>query len=187
MLDILKNKATFQSIILACLPLTAISNKALPSIIAAIILLFSANLTSLASSYLKRLLPNAALLFAKLVISAGVVGVITALLSIIAKAQIDDMGIYIPIITISTVLLLNQDTNSVNTIKENLITSSAAAVLIIVCGILRELLGFGSLFGFDLYTKFVSPIGFLVSSAGGLFTLSALCAIYALLIRKDDK
>lgn len=191
MFDILKNKAVFKSIILACLPLTAITNKVLPSIIAAVILLLSATLTFLASFYLKKLLPDKAIFFATLIISAGVVGVITALLSIIAKAQIDDMGIYIPIITISTVLLLNQDTDSIKTIKESLlntlVTSSAAAVIITICGFLREFLGFGSLFGFDLYTKFVSPIGFLANSAGGLFTLSALCAVYALLTRKEDK
>ncbi|MBO5873109.1 MAG: hypothetical protein J6Q56_02770 [Clostridia bacterium] len=191
MFDILKNKTAFKSIVLACLPLTAVTNKVLPSIIAAVILLLSATLTSLASSCLERLLCNKALLFARLIISAGVVGIVAPLLTIIAKAQIDYMGIYIPLITISTVLLLNQDADSIKTIKENLIktliTSSAAVVIIILCGFLREFLGFGSLFGFDLYTKFISPIGFFATSAGGLLTLSFLSAVYALLIRKEDK
>lgn len=191
MFDILKNKTAFKSIVLACLPLTAVTNKVLPSIIAAVILLLSATLTSLASSCLERLLCNKALLFARLIISAGVVGIVAPLLTIIAKAQIDYMGIYIPLITISTVLLLNQDADSIKTIKENLIktliTSSAAVVIIILCGFLREFLGSGSLFGFDLYTKFISPIGFFATSAGGLLTLSFLSAVYALLIRKEDK
>ena len=132
-----------------------------------------------------------ALHFARFIISAGVVGIFTPLLSIIANAQIDEAGIYISLITISTALLLSQDTDNINTTKEGffntLIISSAASLLIIVCGFLRELLGFGSLFGFDLYTKFISPIGFLTSSAGGLFTLAVLCAVYALIIGKDAK
>ena len=191
MLDILKNKAVFTSIILACVPLTAISNKALTSIVTAIILFFSANLTSFALCYLKKFLSSKALHFARFIISAGVVGIFTPLLSIIANAQIDEAGIYISLITISTALLLSQDTDNINTTKEGffntLIISSAASLLIIVCGFLRELLGFGSLFGFDLYTKFISPIGFLTSSAGGLFTLAVLCAVYALIIGKDAK
>ena len=56
----------------------------------------------------------------------------------------------------------------------------ASAVLgggfLILSSLIREVLGLGSLFGIDLYTKYFSPIGFFATPAGG-FLIAALGVI----------
>lgn len=191
MLDILKSKSVYTNIVLAAVPLAAVCNTALSSLLAAVISLASVITTGVIVSALKNLLTEKIAPFAQLIISAGIVGILSALISLFAKEQISSLGIYIPLITLNTALLLNFDfaleSGIKDTLLRGLVTAGAGSALILVSGIIRELLGCGSLFGFDLYSKVITPIDFFKTSAGGLFTLAILSIVYALLVKKEGR
>ncbi len=191
MLNILKDKRIYTGIILSALPLTAVCTTAISALIAAVISLISVLSTGLVISALKKFITDKTAPFAQLVISAGFVGILSAVFSLFAQKQIGALGIYIPLITLSTSLLLNCDYTLNNGIKktalQGAVTVGASSLIIILCGILREFLGLGALFSIDIYTKHITPITFFTTPAGGLLTLALLSVAYALIIGKEDK
>lgn len=188
MLDVLKTKSTYSRMILSAIPLVAVCSTAANALIAAVISLVAVLLAGICISALKPFLNDKTAPFAQIIIAVGVIGILSMVGSLFAKELISDMSAYLPLIAVTTVLLLNADFALNNTVVTTLIgggiIGGASSLFIICCGILREILGRGSLFGIELYTPWFSPIEFFATPAGGLFTAAVLAIVYNLLVGK---
>lgn len=191
MLAILKDKTVYNKIILSVIPLTAICSTALSSLIAGITVIFAVSLSWVVVSALKQFLTSKTAAFARIVIAVGLVGIATMLFSIIFKDIIESIGIYLPLISITTAVLVSVDDIMVekplNVLLFGSVISSVAAGFLFMVGFLKEFLGMGSIFGLDIYTKIFTPVEFFKTPAGALLIGAALTVLYNTLVKFTEK
>ena len=191
MFDILKDKNVYNKIILSIVPLTAFCSTALSSIIAGIIVIFAVTLSWVAVSALKQFLTSITAPFVRIVIAVGIVGILTMLCSLIFIDAVSSIGIGLTLISVTTVLLVSADDvlaeKPLSVLKCGAIISTAAAGFLFVIGFLKEFLGTGSIFGFDIYTSFLSPIEFFKTPAGALLFCAAFTVLYNILVKLSEK
>lgn len=190
MLDILKNKKLYGRMVLSILPLLAVCGSLLDSLVAAAILVLTVVISAVALYLLRNLLNEKTSGFALLVISIGATGILSMIAELFASKQIVNLGIYIPLISLSVVFMLDLREVLSQPLKVSitkpLVLAFAATDFLIVSGALREFFGNGSILGFDVYSKYITPIGFLTTPAGGLFTAAVLVMIYNIVVGKED-
>ena len=167
------------------------SVSALSSLLVGVISLVAVCLSAVAVCLLKPLLNEKTAPFAKIIISVGVVGALTMCSALLMNKTADSVALYLPLISLTTVLLTDTKTiiNSkpLDTLKLSAVMGGLSADLLLTAGILRELLGAGSFFGLDVYTKVFSPIAFFTTPAGALFIVGLLAIGYNLLASYLEK
>lgn len=186
----LKNKEVFYKIVLSVIPGVAVCATALSSVVFGAISFVTVVVSWLLVCLIKNFLTEKTLPFAAAVISLGITGVLTMVASLFFKSYLEDVAYYLPLLAVTTTLLISKE-NVFGTIKNTLVTSlwsgGVGAVFLIITGILKEFLGNGSLFGFDIYTKIFSPAEFFKSSAGGLLIAAGLTVVYNLIVKGSEK
>lgn len=191
MFDILKDKNVYNKIILSIVPLTAFCSTALSSLIAGIIIIFAVTLSWTAVSALKQFLTSKTAPFVRIVIAVGIVGILTMLCQLIFKDTVSSIGIGLTLISVTTVLLVSTDDvlaeKPFSVLKYGAIISTASAGFLFVIGFLKEFLGTGSVFGFDIYTSFFAPFEFFKTPAGALLLCAALTVLYSVLVKLFEK
>ncbi len=191
MFAILKDKNVYNKIILSIVPLTALCSTALSAFIAGITIIFAVSISWMAVSALKQFLTSKTAPFVRIVIAVGIVGILTMLCSLIFKDAVSSIGIGITLISVTTVLLVSTDDvlseKPFSVLKYGAIISTSAAGFLFVIGFLKEFLGMGSVFGFDIYTSFLSPIEFFKTPAGALLFCAALTVLYNILVKLSEK
>ena len=191
MLSILKDKNTYSKIIIKALPLALVSVSAFTGLYVGIVSLLAVCLSSVAVCLLKPFISGKYAAIAKIIISVGVVGILTMTASLFMKKTVDSVALYLPLISLTTVLLI--DTNEVlnasplQALKNSALIGGLGADLLLTVGFLRELLGLGSFFGLDVYTKLFSPVTFFTTPAGALLLLGLLAIGYNLLATAIEK
>ena len=148
-------------------------------------------LSSVAVCLLKPFISGKYAAVAKIIISVGVVGILTMTASLFMKKTVDSVALYLPLISLTTVLLVDTQEilnySPVKALKVSALIGGLGADLLLTVGFLRELLGLGSFFGLDVYTKLFSPITFFATPAGALLLLGLLAIGYNLLASAIEK
>lgn len=191
MLSILEDKNTYSKIIIKTLPLALVSVSALTGLYVGIVSLLAVCLSSVAVCFLKPFISGKYAAVAKIIISVGVVGILTMTASLFMKKTVDSVALYLPLISLTTVLLVDTQEilsfSPLNALKNSALIGGLGADLLLTVGFLRELLGLGSFFGLDVYTKLFSPITFFATPAGALLLLGLLAIGYNLLATAIEK
>ncbi len=194
MFGILRTKEIYYKIILAAIPLMAVCRDAKSALVGAAATVTTVVLAALFVNLTKPLLSKKTAAFAHLLFGVGVVGVFSAFFSIFTKEIIEEITLYLPLIAVTSTFLADTDfalENSVlTTVTGSLLTTATSGAFLFVSGVIREFLGMGSLFGFDIYTKWFIPMDFFKNPAGALAVASVLTVIYNLLVNalvKEDK
>lgn len=168
-----------------------ISATALSSLFVGVVSLIAVCLSSLAVCLLKPFLNEKTAPFAKIVIAIGVVGVLTMCASLFMKKTVDSVSLFLPLVSVTTVLLTDTkqilDSSILDTLKSSALIGGLAADLLLTVGIFRELLGLGSFFGLDVYTKFFAPMTFFTKPAGALLLAGLLAIGYNLIASYIEK
>lgn len=191
MLDMLREKQLYESWMLAVIPMLAVCNTLKSGLIISALVLITLLLSALCVFLLKSFLTEKTAFFAQVVIAAGISGGSAMLLRLFFDEDITALGIYVPLVTIAAVLLVRGDyiinTDLFGVLVGCGLSSVVGVGLILVSSIIREILGYGSLLGFDLYGKFFTPISFFASPAGGLLTAAIIAIVYGLICAKTVK
>lgn len=191
MLTILKDKTVYNKIILSVVPFTALCSTALSALIAGVTVIFAVSLSWVAVSALKQFLTSKTAAFVRIVIAVGVVGITTMFFSIMFKDVIESISVYLPLISITTAVLVGSDDilseNPLNVLLFGAVISSAAAAFLFAVGLLKEFLGMGSIFGLDIYTKIFSPMEFFKTPAGALLICAVLTVFYNAIVKLSEK
>lgn len=152
-----------------------------------LVLIFS----NLFISMLRKFIPDKVRIAAYIVIIAGFVTVVEMLLKAYALSVSNALGIYIPLIVVNCIILGRAEAFAS---KNNVLLSAVDGLgmglgftcALTIIGSIREILGNGSLFGFNLFGSGFQPVSIMVLPPGAFLTLGLILAFINLIKAKKE-
>lgn len=133
-------------------------------------------------SMLRKVIPDKVRMPAFIVVVASFVTIVELLLKAYIPSLNDSLGIYIPLIVVNCIILGRAEAYaSKNPVLPSIFDGVGMGLgftLGLTCiGTFRELLGAGTVFGFNIAPSWYEPMAIFVLAPGALFTLAMLTAI----------
>ena len=189
MIKFILDKISFYKVILSVLPLTVfcltLKDGLTVGAAAFIIIIISALLTPLIYKYLSSKTAFAA----KILIASALSGLLFILLNLFLPQMAENLGVYMPLVAICAVIAsVNEKPVTFKTyISGQFFFGITSFLLLTLISLIREFLGAGSFFGFDLFSKWFEPIAFFSTSAGALLTVAVFVIVYQAIISRVKK
>lgn len=178
---IVKENPTFVLMLGMCptLAVTTSAKNGLGMGIATMVVLIMSNLLI---SLLRKVIPNGVRVPVYIIIIASFVTIVEMLMHAYVTALYDSLGIFIPLIVVNCIILGRAETfasknNPLLSIFDGVGIGLGFTVGLTVIGIVRELLGAGTIFGFKVTPESFEPVSIFVMAPGAFFVLAILCAI----------
>ncbi|MEO0198660.1 MAG: electron transport complex subunit RsxE [candidate division WOR-3 bacterium] len=168
----------------------AVSNAVINSISMGLSVLFVLFFSSFVIGLIKDIIPNEVRIPSFIVVIATFVTIADLFL----KAKFPDiskaLGPYIPLIVVNCIILGRQEAFTrrnklVASIMDALGMSLGYIIAIVVMGAFREILGFGTIFGYKILGAWYKPILVMILPPGAFLTLALLIGFMNLLTRKE--
>lgn len=161
-------------------PALAVSNTAINAAVMGLLTLLVLVLSSCLVSFMRKAVPNQARIPIFIVVIAGFVTLVELLMQGYFYQQYKLIGLFVPLIVVNCAILANAETMaSKNNITTSFIQSSIAGIgfmsAITLIGIIRELLGNLSLFGYKLVE--MNGILIFMTPAGAFIVLGVILAV----------
>ena len=139
-------------------------------------------LSNMMISLLRKVIPDSVRMPAYIVIIASFVTVVQLLIQAYVPSLYDALGIFIPLIVVNCIILGRAEAyaskNSVFlSIFDGIGMGLGFTCSLTIIGMIRELFGSGTLFGFTVMPSFYVPITILVMAPGAFFILALLSAL----------
>ncbi len=133
-------------------------------------------------SLLRKIIPDAVRVPVYITIIASFVTVIEMVMHAYVKSLYDSLGIFIPLIVVNCIILGRAESyankhNPLLSIFDGVGIGLGFTIGLTTIGIVRELLGSGSIFGLRIMPSSYEPISIFVMAPGAFFILAMLCAI----------
>lgn len=133
-------------------------------------------------SLVRKLIPDQVRLPAYIVIVASLVTVVQLLIQAYIPFLYDALGIYIPLIVVNCIILGRAEAYAsknppVLSIFDGLGMGLGFTLALTLIGLLRELLGNGTVFGYQIMPGFYQPVGIIVKAPGAFLVLAIIIAI----------
>ncbi len=185
---LIHNNATFKLVLGTCATL-ALSTSAINGLgmglSVTIVLLFS----NLFISLLRKVIPNAVRIPAFVVIIATLVTILRMVLEKYLPSLYDSMGVFLPLIVVNCMILGRAEAFAsknpvLDSVVDGVSTGLGFTVALTLLGVIREVLGKGSLFGVTLWNF---SIGFFSSSAGAFFVYGICIALFVYISDRFEK
>lgn len=168
--------------VLAMCPTLAVTSSAQNGIgmgLASTVVLMGANLVI---SLLRKVIPDKVRIPAFIVVIAGFVTLLQFLLAGFVPALNKSLGIFIPLIVVNCVILGRAEAYAskngpISSIFDGLGQGLGFTLALTVIGVVRELLGTGKVFGFQIMPKAVDPALIFILAPGAFITLGIMMAI----------
>ncbi len=137
-------------------------------------------------SLLKKLIPDKIRIAAYIVIIATFVTVIQMLLNAYLPELASSLGLFIPLIVVNCIILGRAEAfaskNSVGaSFMDGLSMGLGFTLALTVLGVIREILGNGTVFGLSLFPEGYQPAVMMILPPGGFITLGLVLGVIALL------
>ena len=179
-------------LVLGTCPTLAISSSATDSLgmgIAATLVLICSNA---AISLLKRFIPDSVRIPAFITIIASFVSVIQMLIKAYVPSLDESLGIFLPLIVVNCIILGRAEmfaskNKVIPSILDGLGMGCGFTLAITTMGIIREILGNGTVFGIRVTPSILEPIGIFGMTAGGFFVYGLLMAIANKIAKRPNK
>lgn len=185
---IIKENPTLVTLLGMCptLAVTVSASNAIGMGVATTFVLLGSNIVI---SLLKNVIPKAVRLPSYIVIIAGFVTAIELLLKAYIPSLHSALGIFLPLITVNCIILGRAE---VFASKNKLVPSICDAIgmgigftlALFIMGSIRELVGAGQWFGFQVIPEAVPPMNIFIMPAGGFFVLGCVIAVVNKLANK---
>ncbi len=133
-------------------------------------------------SMLKSVIPDKVRIPCYIVVIAGFVTIVGLLLQAFAPAVNESLGLFIPLIVVNCIILgraeMFANRNSiVDSALDGIGMGIGFTFALFLMGSIRELLGSGAIFGFEITTQLISPVGIFMLAPGAFFTYGCLVAL----------
>ena len=133
-------------------------------------------------SLLRKVIPDGVRIPAFIVIIASFVTMVQLLLQAYLPSLYDSLGIYIPLIVVNCIILGRAEAYAskngvIPSIFDGLGMGLGFTLGLTLIGIVRELIGAGSIFGLGIMPKSYEPINIFILAPGAFFVLAMLTAI----------
>ena len=179
---IIRENPTFVMLLGMC-PTLGVTTSALNGLGMGLATLFALLLSNSAISLLKNLIPAQVRIPAYIVVIAAIVTVLELLMAAYLPALHAALGIYIPLIVVNCIILGRAEAFAS---KHNLWQSILDAVgmgigftmALTLLGIIREILGNGSIFGYAFAGDNISPMLLFIMPPGAFLALAGLIIIF---------
>ncbi|MEG1560167.1 MAG: electron transport complex subunit E [Clostridia bacterium] len=188
---IINENPTFRLVLGVC-PTLAVTTSAMNGIgmgIAATFVLLGSNVVI---SLLRNFIPDKVRIPAFIVIICTFVTIIQMLLQAFLPSLYDSLGIFIPLIVVNCIILARAEAFA----SKNTVLASAAdgigmglgfTIAITFIGMIRELIGNGSIFGMTVMPSGFEPMLLFVLAPGGFITFGVLLGTINLITKKREK
>ena len=135
-----------------------------------------------AISLLRRFIPDKVRIPAFITIIATFVTIVQLLLKAFLPAIDESLGIYLPLIVVNCIILARAEMfASKNSILPSVVDGLGMGIgftaALLLMGIVRELLGAGTVFGFQVFGKSFEPMLIMILPPGGFFAFGMLIAL----------
>ncbi len=178
---IIKENPTFVLMLGMCptLAVTTSAENGLGMGLATTVVLIMSNLLI---SLLRKVIPNGVRVPVYIIIIASFVTIVEMLMHAYVTSLYDSLGIYIPLIVVNCIIFGRAETYAsknkpLSSVFDGIGTGLGFTLGLTVIGIVRELLGNGTVFGFRIMPKSYEPISIFILAPGAFFVLSLLCAL----------
>ena len=143
-------------------------------------------------SLLKKAIPDTVRLPCFIVIIAGFVTFVSIMLNSFLPDLAESLGVFLSLITVNCIILGRAEmfackNKVLPSVLDGLGMGLGFTMSLIVVGAVRELLGTGRIFGFQLISGMVEPMTIFILPAGGFFTLGCVIAILGVITRKKPR
>ena len=133
-------------------------------------------------SLLRKFIPNGVRVPAYIIIIASFVTIVEMLMHAYFTSLYDSLGIYIPLIVVNCIILGRAEAyaskhNVFLSIFDGLGMGLGFTLGLTVIGMIRELIGAGSLFGIQVMPEKYEPVSMFVLAPGAFLVLAFLCAL----------
>ncbi len=133
-------------------------------------------------SALRNVIPDQVRLPAEIVITASLVTVVDLLMQAYTPGLYDALGIYIPLIVVNCIILGRAEAYASKVTPDlaafdGLGMGLGFTIALTVIGLVRELLGAGTAFGFNVLPESAEPIGIFVKAPGAFLVIGIIIAI----------
>lgn len=168
----------------------AVSNAVVNSISMGLSVLFVLFFSSFVIGLIKDIIPNEVRIPSFIVVIATFVTIADLFL----KAKFPDiskaLGPYIPLIVVNCIILGRQEAFTrrnklLASILDALGMSLGYIIAIVLMGVIREILGFGTIFGYRILGSWYKPILVMILPPGAFLTLALLIGFMNFLTRKE--
>lgn len=178
--------------VLGMCPALAVTNSAMNGLAMGLATTFVLVSSSILVSLLRNVIPKQVRITAYILIIATFVTVIDFVLAAFAPAIHKELGAFIALIVVNCLILGRQEAfaskNKVGLAIMDAAGMSAGFTFALVCiGIIREILGSGSLFGLSLFGENFQPWVIMILPPGGFFALGFLLLFFNWYINKRKK
>ena len=186
---IIKENPTFVLVLGMC-PTLAVTTSAINGIGMGLTTTVVLAMSNLMISLLRKFIPDGVRMPAFIVVVASFVTIVQMLLQGFIPSLYSALGIYIPLIVVNCIILGRAEAyasknNPIASLFDGLGMGLGFTLALSVLGIVRELLGSGSIFGYTLPEIFPRTI-LMILPPGAFFTLAFLMVIFNLLKNKKN-
>ena len=139
-------------------------------------------MSNLLISLLRKVIPNGVRVPTYIIIIASFVTIVEMLLHAYVTEIYNSLGIFIPLIVVNCIILGRAETyasknNPILSIFDGVGIGLGFTIGLTVIGMVRELIGNGTLFDKQIMPESYEPVSILVLAPGAFFVLAILCAI----------
>ena len=149
-------------------------------------------LSNLMISMLRKMIPDSVRMPAYIVVVASFVTIVQFLLQGFISSLYDSLGIYIPLIVVNCIILGRAEAYAskngpVSSLFDGIGMGLGFTFGLTCIGIVREILGAGQLFGFQILSlKWYTPINIFVMAPGAFLVLAFLVALMSIVRQKME-
>ena len=185
---IIPENPTFRLVLGTC-PTLAVTTSALNGLGMGAAATFVLVCSNIAISLLRKFIPDQVRIPAFIVVICTFVTMVQLLMKAFLPALDESLGIFIPLIVVNCIILARAEAFA----SKNPPAASAAdglgmgigfTLALTLMGAIRELIGNGSVFGFNLLGASYEPMLLIVLASGGFLTFGLLMGLVNLLVKK---
>lgn len=169
--------------VLGMCPTLAVTNTAINGLamgVATTAVLFGSNLVV---SAIRNFIPTKIRIPVYIVVIATFVTMVGMLMNAYTPDLFQALGIFIPLIVVNCIILGRAESFAskngvIQSITDGLGMGVGFTLALVVLGVVREIIGFGSVFGADLFTEAFAPMSIMTMPPGAFLALGILMAIF---------
>ena len=188
---IIPENPTFRLVLGTC-PTLAVTSSALNGLGMGAAATFVLVCSNIAISLLRKFIPDQVRIPAFIVVICTFVTMGQLLMQAFLPSLYESLGIFIPLIVVNCIILARAEAfasknGPVLSAADGLGMGIGFTLALTLIGTIRELIGSGSVFGFNLLGASYEPMLLIVLASGGFLTFGLLLGVFNLIVKKIEK
>ena len=187
---IIPENPTFRLVLGTC-PTLAVTTSALNGLGMGAAATFVLVCSNVAVSLLRKFIPDQVRIPAFIVIICTFVTMVQLLMQAFVPSLYDSLGLFIPLIVVNCIILARAEAFAsknppLSSAFDGLGMGVGFTLALTLMGAIRELIGNGSVFGFNLLGASYEPMLLIVLASGGFLTFGLLLGVFNLIVKRIE-